>query len=1006
MCLACTLAVFAQQRITGTVYDTDANPIVGANVILKGTTNGTTTDGRGAFSIAVTPQSVLQISYLGYETREITVGNRTSLDVKLESSSLAMDEVVVVGYGTIKKADLSGSVANVAGDKLSRIKATSVSQALQGSMPGVQVTRTGSMPGASATIRVRGITTIGDSDPLVIIDGVPGTLSMDVDDVESITVLKDAASASIYGARAAAGVVLVTTKRAKEGQLNIEYSGNFGVVKPTEFPGTVDYKRYMEITNETTWNDGGNVVTGQYPVYTKEFIDNYMDYHRSDPDLYPLADWKSYLINNSAPTMKHNVTMSYGNKAIKSMATLGYTSADALYDHRSHTQITARINNDLKVNKWLSANVDASYRRGIQHNTVVNPLTAAALYAPMWSPVYSDGRISGGRDGTNTYARVHYGGFNNTWNDYLTGKFSLNITPVKNLTITGVYAPTIQIGKGKKFVKQIPYYDAEDPTLQLGYISGNVSTSLEESRSENRTTTKQLLINYSFDVNKHSVALMAGYEDYYSFSESLGASTDQMELSEYPYLDRGNKNFWSASGSASEYGYRSYFGRVNYAYADKYLFQANIRLDQSSRFHKDHRLGVFPSFSAGWVVSEESFLKDLDQTVLSFLKVRGSWGSLGNERIGNYAYQSIMTFNNALFTDSEKGTTSKTTASQKGYNIKVITWETTETWNVGLDVELFRNRLSLSADYYQKTTRDMLLALQIPIFMGYGNPSQNAGRMHTKGWDLQIGWRDRKGDFGYSVNFNISDSKSVMGTLSGTVFDGAQIIREGSEYNEWYGYMTDGLFLTPEDRDNSPRISESVRVGDVKYLDISGPDGVPDGKISPEYDRVLLGGSLPRYIFGGTINLDYKGFDLGITFQGVGKQLARITSDMAWRSSAWHTFPDFIDGNYFSHYNTDEQNAKARFPRVSQEGYDGNNYDMSDFWLFNGAYFRMKNIVLGYTLPSSATKWLHVAKVRVYVSATDPFSIDNYPKGWDPEAGTAGTAYITKSYNIGLSVKF
>ena len=290
MCLACSLAVFAQQRITGTVYDTDANPIVGANVILKGTTSGTITDGSGKFSIAVDPQSVLQISYLGYEPREITVGNRTSVDVKLENSTLAMDEVVVVGYGTIKKADLSGSVANVAGDKLSRVRATSVSQALQGSMPGVQVTRTGSMPGASATIRVRGITTIGESDPLIIIDGVPGNLNLDVDDIESISVLKDAASASIYGARAAAGVVLVTTKRAKEGQLNIEYSGDFGVVKPTAFPGTVDYKRYMEITNETTWNDGGNVVSGQYPVYTQEFIENYMDYHKSNPDLYPLPD--------------------------------------------------------------------------------------------------------------------------------------------------------------------------------------------------------------------------------------------------------------------------------------------------------------------------------------------------------------------------------------------------------------------------------------------------------------------------------------------------------------------------------------------------------------------------------------------------------------------------------------------------------------------------------------------------------------------------------------------
>lgn len=1000
------LAIFGQQSITGKVHDTDANPIAGANVIVKGTTVGTTTDGEGKFAIAAKPGSVLQFSFLGYETLEIVVGSRTVLDVKLAASMLSMDEIVVVGYGTIKKADLSGSISNVSGDKLARIQATSVSQALQGSMPGVQVTRVGSMPGGSATIRVRGVTTIGDSDPLIIVDGVPGSLSMDVDDIESITVLKDAASASIYGARAAAGVVLVTTKRAKEGALNIEYSGNFGVVTPTEFPGTVNYKRYMEITNEVAWNDSGNPVGNQYPVYTKEFINNYKSYHDANPNLYPLTDWKSYLIKNSAPTMNHNISLSYGNKSVRSMASLGYNSEDALYDNRSHEQITARVNNDLKVSKWLSASVDGSYRRGISKNPVVNPISAGYLYAPLWSPVYADGRISGGREGTNTYARIKEGGFNNTWTDYITGKFSAKITPLRNLTITGVYAPTILINKGKKFVKQIPYYDSEDPSLQLGYIGGHTSTSLAENRKESRTATKQLLLNYSFEVSKHKVDLMAGYEDYYSFTETMDASTDKMELSDYPYLDRGNSNYWGASGSASEYGYRSYFGRINYDYAGRYLFQANVRMDQSSRFHKDYRLGVFPSFSAGWVISEESFIKKLDQNILSFLKLRGSWGSLGNERIGNYAYQSIMTFNNVLFTDLEKGAVTTSTASQKGYNIRDITWETTETWNVGFDLEMFRNRLTLSADYYRKTTRDMLLDLQIPIFMGYENPSQNAGRMNTRGWDLSIGWRDRKGDFSYSVNFNISDAKSVMGNLSGTVFTGSTIIREGSEYNEWYGYKTDGLFLTPEDLNNSPRISESVQVGDVKFLDISGPDGVPDGLISPEYDRTTLGSSLPHYIYGGTVNLEYKGFDLGLTFQGVGRQTAQITSSMAWRSSAWHTFPSFLDGNYFSHYNTDEQNARVRYPRVSEEGYEGNNYSTSDFWLFDGSYFRLKNIVLGYTLPDKATKWLHIARARVFVSATDLFSIDNYPKGWDPEAGTAGTAYITRSFNVGLSVKF
>ena len=335
-----------------------------------------------------------------------------------------------------------------------------------------------------------------------------------------------------------------------------------------------------------------------------------------------------------------------------------------------------------------------------------------------------------------------------------------------------------------------------------------------------------------------------------------------------------------------------------------------------------------------------------------------------------------------------------------------ITWETTETWNVGVDINLFNNRLSLTGDYYKKKTRDMLLDLQIPIYMGYDNPSQNAGFMTTKGWDIQANWRDRINDFIYSLSFNISDYRSVMGDLSGTVFDGATRIMEGGEYNEWYGYKTDGLFLTQEDLDESAKLNDAVRVGDIKYLDISGPDGIPDGKISAEYDRVLLGGSLPRYLYGGNIHLEYKKFDVGITFQGVGKQHSRITKAMAWQDAAWHTFPDFIDDNYFSHHQSDSKNATAKYPRLSQTGADGINYHMSDHWLFNGCYFRLKNVVLGYTLPKRAINWMNLSSVRVYASASDIFSIDNYPKGWDPEVSSDGSGYITKLFNFGVSVQF
>lgn len=1003
--LMSSFTVFGQQRLTGAVVGIDGEPIIGASVVEKGTTNGTITDLDGGFSLSVSPKAVLQISYIGYVSKEVAAGDKTTLKITLVEDANVLDEVVVVGYGVVKKADLSGSVANVGGEKLSALQSTSLSQALQGAMSGVQVTRTSGLPGADATIRVRGITTISDSDPLIIVDGVPGTLSMDVDDIESITVLKDAASASIYGARAASGVILVTTKRAKEGTLSIDYTGSYGFVTPTALPKTVDYRRYMEMINEISWNDGGNIAGNEYNIYSQDLINNYAAYNKENPNEYPITNWRDYLIKDSAPRTKHNVSVSYGNDIIKSRATVGYEETDALYNHRSYKAFTARVNNNIKINKYLSATVDGSYLRSTAEAPTANPMRAAYTYGPLWTPVWTDGRISGGRNGTNIYAQVEQGGFSNTWNDHVTGKFALDFTPVKNLTITGVYAPTIKTTKGKKFIKEVPYYDADDPTQLAGYITGNLATSLEETRKEMRTTTKQLLVNYKVDFKKHNLSFLAGYEDYYTFYEGTKASSDNMELSEFPYLDRGNLAYMLNSGDAYEYAYRSWFGRFGYEFANKYLFQGNIRLDSSSRFHKDHRLGTFPSFSAGWVISEENFMKKLNFKPLSFLKFRASWGKLGNERIGNYVYQSVMSFSNALFIDGGD-VVSKTSSSQRGYNIIDVTWETTSTWNVGLDAMFFDQRLSVSADYYKKKTQDMLLNLEIPSFMGYDNPDQNAGSMNTKGWDIQVEWRDKINDFRYSISANLSDYKSVMGNLSGTVFDGNTIIREGSQYNEWYGYLSDGLYQTQEDLDNSPKLSSVVQVGDVKYKDISGPDGVPDGVISPEYDRVLLGGSLPRYIYGGNVNLGYKGIDLSMAFQGVGKVKSRITPEMVYQTTAWYTMPDFVDGNYFSHYNTAGQNASAKYPRLSQLGYEGNNYKMSDYWLFDGGYFRLKNVTIGYTFPKKLIKRFELSNLRVFASVSDLFSIDNYPKGWDPESNTNGSAYIARTYNFGVAVKF
>lgn len=995
---------FPTIELRGKVVDSENVPIIGASVVVKGTTMGMATDVNGGFSIRMPQNATITVSYIGFITKELKASDIQNETIVLKEDTQSLDEIVVIGYGTIKKIDLTGSVAGVDGEKLASIQATSVSQALQGMIPGVQVTRSSSMPGASASIRVRGITTIGTSDPLILVDGIQGSLGLDVDDIESISVLKDAASASIYGARASAGVILITTKRAKEGELSIDYSGTLGFLQATTFPGVVDYKRFMEMHNETSWNDSGNIPGSEYFTYSQDFIESYAENNRLDPDRYPITDWKSYLINDFAPRQKHNLSINYGNKVFQSKASIGYEKTDALYNHRSYATIIARINNNLRINKYLAATVDGYYRRGISENATVNPMEASYKLSPIYAPLFSDGRITGAREGSNTYARLNYGGFNNSWSDYFTGKIALDFTPLKGLTITGVYAPTILLNKGKNMIKRIPYYDIDDPTLFVGYITGHENNSLSESRGEERTTTKQLLVNYATIFDKmHNLSLLAGYEDYYAFSESLGSSSSMMELSNFPYLDRSNNNYLASSGNASENAYRSYFGRVNYDFAHRYLFQANIRIDQSSRFHRDYRTGYFPSVSAGWVVSEESFFKKLDLP-LSFLKLRGSWGNLGNERIGNYPYQANIGFEALAFVNTTGGVDAATSAAQQTYNVQDITWEWTEVFDVGLDANLFNDRFSVTFDWYKKTTHDMLLALEIPDLLGYDNPQQNAGIMNTKGWDLQVGWKDKISDFRYSISANLSDYRSVMGNLSGIVFDGNTIIREGSEYAEWYGYLSDGLFLTQEDLDVSPVLHSSVKVGDVKYKDVSGPDGVPDGKISSDYDRVLLGGSLPRYIYGGNINAGYKGFDMSLVFQGVGKVKKLLTADMVYRTTGAHTFPSILDGNYFSYYNTDEQNAKAKYPRLSTMGYETTNYKMSDYWLIDGSYFRLKNITLGYTLPKKIVNRAQLSNVRLWASASDLFSIDNYPKGWDPE--TAINAYITRSFNFGIQVKF
>ena len=1012
------VSVFAQESVTGTVSDSNG-PLAGVMVLNKDNGKWASTDLDGNYTISeIKKGQILEFSFMGYITKKEVWNGQHPYNVLLMEDAMELEETVVIGYGSVKKKDLTGAVG-VVNDKIIGQQSTSqLSQSLQGVVPGLSVTRSSSMPGASATIKVRGITTMSDSSPLILVDGmaVSSLDNVPTEDVRQITVLKDAASAAIYGARAASGVILITTKEASEGQLQIGYNGEVSVITPTEFPSyRTGVKEYMEDYNEWAWNDAGNPEGGEYAGYSKELIDNYMSNNAYDPITYPNYDWKSAILKKASMRHKHNVTMTYGNKVIKSRTSASYENADALYKGLSHERLSLRSRNTIKFSEKWSGALDFSFRQATKKDPHSgSPIKAANMYPSIYAGLYPDGRIAPGKEGSfsNTLGALLEGGNKTNVATMASAKISLSYKPVEGLDITANFTPTYSFVKTKDMQKAVPVYDAYDTDVILGYVSGYTANALSELRSDAKTFETQVIATYDKTfAKKHNFNVMAGYEDYMYTYETLTADTNEMELSMFPYMDLANKNSLNVRGSSYQNAYRSFFGRIMYNYDNRYYLQLNARGDASSRFHKDYRWGFFPSASLGWVVTNEKFMSNVNW--LNHLKLRASVGSLGNERIGNYPYQTYITFNKAIMYDSA-GTSpvSTMTGAQADYAYKNIHWEKTWSWDAGIDATFLDNRLDFSADYYYKKTTDMLLAVAIPSFTGYSAPDRNAGTMNTRGWEVKLGWADSIGDFSYAVSVNLSDYKSVMGDLGGKqVFNSnGTIITEGEEYCAWYGYKASGLFQNAEEISNSALLVSSVKPGDVKYKDISGPEGTPDGIINDTHDRTVLGSSLPHYIYGGSINLGWKGISFSVLFNGVGHQLSRLTEDMVRPlESQWLPSPSVIrnsDGsrNYWSVYNTDEENLKAKYPRLSHSSGEYNNYKMSDYWLKNSAFLRVKNINLGYTFPKALISKVNIKGLRVYFNVDDPFCFDNYLKGWDPEAGAS--TYIARTWTFGLDLKF
>lgn len=1007
--------------VQGTVKDDAGQSLPGVNVLEKGTTNGTVTDPGGRFSLGVEgPNSVLVFSFIGYQTQEVPVGTQSEFDITLASDVKALDEVVIVGYGTEQKKDLTGAVSSVKAEDIERRQSLQVSDALQGMMPGVTVTRNNSAPGATSSIRVRGITTFNVNDPLVIVDGVPGLSINDINpsDIESISVLKDAASAAIYGSRASTGVILITTKRAEEGISSVQYNYEFGSTEPTFLPEYVSAKRYQEMYNERVMNDG------QAAVFDPDQVANWESLHASDPDLYPDTDWQKAMLNQSSNRQRHDLSFSVGTKAVKSQASLGYAYEDGLYVHNNWERYTARVNNDFRISEVLSGVFDIAFKNTNTTDPASgSPVALARRYPGVYDNIIDRGEFAGnwalGKNGINPMAALYENGVDKNKYHQLTGRIGLVFEPLEGLSFRATVSPVYDFNKGQRFQKRSSLYD---PVTGVSpFVTAN-NIELTESRMEVLNLTKQLLADYSKLVGDHNFSILAGYEDLTINGQFIRNTIRDFVIDRFPTLSLGDQSTLTIGDPQSgaytwPYALQSYFGRVKYSFRDRYLIQINYRADGTSRFSEDNRWGYFPSVSAGWNIAEEAFMPRTN--VLTQLKLRASAGSLGNQSISGsdyqsfkwFPYQSLIEFRNAYFYQGNQ-VVPVTSGSQTNFAVENIVWETTKTFGIGLDMAFLNDRLIFTGDYFTKRTNDILMDFQIPAYLGFELPKNNVGEIKVNGWEFQLGWRDNLGQLTYSASVNLSDSRSEVVDINDRkdFISGNTISIEGREFFEWYGYETDGLFQTQEDVDNSPKRGNIGAPGDIKFVDQltvdTNGDGVADAGdgVINEADRVPLGGSLPRYVFGGNVSAAFKGFDFSLVFQGVGKQNDFLT-DLQVRpfSEDFGNVQAHVDGRYWSPSNTAEANRAAEYPRLSRSS-ENNNYIFSDYWRVNGSYFRVKNIILGYTVPAAFTSKVKLKGARVYVSLRDFFSIHGYPTGWDPEVDA--TSYpVTKSILAGIHVK-
>ncbi len=979
-------AIPPDRTLTGRVADEKGEGLPGVSILLKGTQQGTIADSKGEFSIRVPDEkSVLVFSFVGYLSQEVPVGNRNSIEISLKIDEQALEEVIVVGYGTQKKVNLTGAVSALNEKDFGRRQVGQSSLLLQGAAPGVTVTQRSGQPGRDAgSIRIRGIGTISDANPMVLVDGVEMSMNnIDPGTIESISVLKDASSASIYGSRAANGVILITTKRAKKDQTSIGYSSYYGWDHPTNLPQKVNAVDHM------TYHDIAYKNSGRAPIF-ENLIKQYLDDGGKDRDRFPETDWMDLLLK-PGHRQNHLLTFNKGYEKLSLAASFGYFKQDGIVNNTSFERLSFRLNSDLEITSRLKAKFDLMFIHGdrpepISQNADISTIFFHMYRIPSNQPaIFSNGLYGEGWAGTNPLAWANEGGTSRLRSPQASMNFQFEYKPLNWLTANVVFSPIYTVNHTKDFVRQVTTYNADGTVFVRQPLISTLTETYQ--RSLNKTLRGTLLAEKN--VASHNFKVLGGYsmEDYGSYSFS--GYREGFQLPQYDVLDAGGNDNKDSRGTAGEWALSSFFGRINYDFNEKYLLEFTARYDGSSRFSKKNRFALFPSVSAGWRILEERFMQSLNPW-FSDLKIRASWGILGNQNIGSSFYPYVssvpLTVNYTFGNSIASGARLLDLANEE------LKWEQTEMYNIGLDMELF-GKLGITADYFNKRTKDILLRLNIPNSLGLNAPFQNAGVVSNKGWDLGIKYRDHAGRLNYQITAAVSDVVNKIEDLRGISSTALTQNREGFPMNSLFGNVAMGYFRDEADIAESPaQFGLKMYPGDIKYKDIDGNGIINDN------DREVFGNTIPRFTYSLNVNLDYRSFDLGVFLQGVGK-----VDGYLYQSAIMPFYNGGTIYEYHKNYWTPE-NPDAAFPRLAFD--QANNQKLSSFWMRNAAYLRLKNIQLGYSAPSSLTRKIGINTLRVFVTGENLLTIDNFWQGFDVEAPVSTGSYYpqVKTYSIGLNI--